>query len=50
MKTDTLLLLETIAAVVYLVAVLGSSFYLVNSLLGSYQQMALIELDSLLAL
>ena len=50
MKTDTLLLLETIAAVLYVVAVLGCSLYLMDSLLGTYQQMALVELESLLTL
>jgi len=50
MKNETVLLLETLAAVLYVVVVLGSSFYLMDSLIGAYQQAALIELDSLLAL
>jgi hypothetical protein len=50
MKGDKLLLLETIAAVLYLVVVFGSSFYLMDSLMETYHQIVLNELDSLLAL
>jgi hypothetical protein len=50
MKNETVLLLETLVAVLYVVTVLGSSFYLMDSLMSSYQQMALTELELLLAL
>ncbi|HWP60465.1 MAG TPA: hypothetical protein VNL14_21390 [Candidatus Acidoferrales bacterium] len=50
MKADTLLLLETVAAVVYAIAAMGLSIYVMDALMVDYQRTALIELDSLFAL
>jgi hypothetical protein len=50
MKSEKFVLLETIVTVLYVAAVFDSSFYLLDSLMGTYQQMAPVDLESLLAL
>jgi len=50
MKSEKLLLLETILVVLYVVGALGFSLYCMQFLIGTYQQISLTMMDPLVNL
>jgi len=50
MKSEKLLLLETILVFLYVLGALGFSFYFMHFLIGTYQQISLSVLEPLNAL